>query len=333
VRQKKRSFALTVMANALFCAVFFINSGYADGPRRALKPGNIQENIYGSALLSDTECLLVGDRGKIFRSMDNGKIWQEIPSGVRLPLFSVSFADSKNGWISGKSGTILHTTDGGLTWSKQESGKKKHLFSISFGDAQHGCAVGDWGAIVITEDGGSTWQDVSLTEDVVLYGVQFTGSKSGWVVGEFGKIFSTENGGRTWREIPQKVADRSLFSLSVDEGSLFAAGLDGIVVYSKDGGKNWLPAEVPVKKSIYGIAFREKIGWAVGNEGTVLRSRDGGKTWQKVDLPMAYRLFWLGTVSLRSSSNDATGFVGGAHGLFFRISPKGLEWESKGGGE
>lgn len=71
---------------------------------------------------------------------------------------------------------------------------------------------------MITKDGGSTWQDVSLAEDIVLYGVRFAYRERGWMVGEFGQIFHTEDGGKTWTPIPA-VVDKSLFCLSMDEGS------------------------------------------------------------------------------------------------------------------
>lgn len=120
------------MASALVSAFFVIDSGYTGKSKQVLRPQDIKESIYDSVIFSDTEYLMVGDKGKIFRSVDGGKDWQEVQSGTRLPLFSVCFVDSKNGWISGNSGLILHTTNGGITWSKQGSGTKKHLLGISF---------------------------------------------------------------------------------------------------------------------------------------------------------------------------------------------------------
>ncbi len=132
----------------------------AQEPGQVLQAAEIRENIFCSAILSDSVYLLAGDRGKIFRSEDAGKTWREIPSGVRVPLFSVRFVDGQNGWICGKSGLILSSSDGGLTWKKQNSPTKKHLLGIDFVDTKKGCVVGDWGQALVTEDGGTTWQVV-----------------------------------------------------------------------------------------------------------------------------------------------------------------------------
>lgn len=319
MRQKKRNLPLIVMTNVLLYSLFF-NSGYADEPGRALRTGAIRENIYASAILSDTTYIMAGDRGKIFRSMDSGKTWREVTSGTKLSLFSVSFPDSKNGWISGKSGLVLHTTDGGITWSKQDSRTKKHLFSINFEDARHGCAVGDWGVIVCTKDGGATWQDVSVKEDVILYGVHIADSKHAWAVGEFGRIFKTGDGGRTWTLVPSPMEEKSLFCLDIEGDSLFAAGLDSIIMYSKDRGKSWQRARNDSKNSIYAIVVRGQTGWAVGDSGTVLRTSDGGQNWQSLDVPEKNKLFWVGTVSLQSGNpRNGLGFAAGAHGIFYNI--------------
>ena len=61
-------------------------------------------------------------------------------------LFSVSFANAKDGWAAGRWGTVLHTADGGQTWEKQKTGVDFTLSSVSFVDPQNGWAVGDEGA-------------------------------------------------------------------------------------------------------------------------------------------------------------------------------------------
>ncbi|MBW2367737.1 MAG: hypothetical protein JRH15_07615 [Deltaproteobacteria bacterium] len=326
-KMHKKLSLIAVLILAMLSA-FLLISGYADASAPVLNPQDIRENIYGSTIVSDAVFVMVGDRGKIFRSSDQGATWQEIPSNTRRPLFSVSFSDSKNGWICGKSGLILNTTDGGMTWSAQDSGKKKQLFSIDFGDALRGCAVGDWGAIVRTEDGGATWQDVSLSDDVVLYGVQFANASEGWIAAEFGKIFKTKDGGLTWREGSEPSQEgKTFFCLTRDGDSLYAAGLDGVIVYSRDQGLTWARARNESVKSLYGITIRGQTGWAVGDAGTILRSADGGASWQMVETPKKNSLFWIGTVALKNSEpHEAIGFGAGANGLFLSIKYQTVTW-------
>jgi photosystem II stability/assembly factor-like uncharacterized protein len=303
-------------------------SSQANDSKNHLLVKDIHENIYGSAIISESEYLLAGSRGKIFRSEDNGKTWQEIPSGTRKTLYSVSFPDSKTGWIAGQSGMILHTIDGGRSWSEQNSGTEKHLFAISFSDTQHGCAVGDWGIIVVTDDGGLSWKDASIEEDVILYDIYTADSQNGCAVGEFGRIFQTSDGCQNWMEIESpNPAGLSLFCMSHDNDSLYAGGLDGLILYSNDVGKTWQRASNGVNKSIYGISVQGETGWAVGDSGTVLHTEDSGKSWQQIDVPEAYKLFWLKAVrGPIDNRKDRQGFAAGANGLFITIQNQGLTW-------
>jgi len=335
MRQTSGKRSLMVTAIVLLSVIILVRSGYGE-PGKTLRAHDIRENIWDSTIVSPTDYIMVGDRGRIFRSADSGKTWREVSSGTRMPLYSVSFPDSKNGWISGKSGLILHTADGGQTWSKQESGKNKHFFSIDFTDDRHGCAVGDWGAIVVTGDGGATWQDVSLTEDVVLYGVDFADRQNCWIVGEFGQIFRTTTRGTTWSAVqvkqdaessPYCPVGTSLFCLHIDGDSLYAAGLDGIIIYSKDRGETWHYARSELKKALYSIVVRGDSGWAAGDAGTILKTSDGGASWQVVDIPEQKKLFWVGTMSLTNTNPQETGgFGAGASGLFFSIEHNNLLW-------
>ncbi|MEW5980228.1 MAG: YCF48-related protein [Acidobacteriota bacterium] len=106
---------------------------------------------------------------------------------------------------------------------------------------------------------------------------------------------------------------------------LYAGGLDGMVVYSLDGGETWEKAETDSEESLYGIGVRGEEGWAVGDEGSVLETSDGGRSWHKVQVPEQSKLFWLGTVSLVSSTGFS-GYGAGAGGLLFRIVDEKLSW-------
>jgi len=324
-----------VMSAAILVVFLFIShrplilqTAQANMPQKSLHPRDIRENIYGSARISETEYLLVGSRGKIFRSTDSGKSWLAIPSGTRKTLYSVSFSNAKVGWISGQSGVILHTAEGGQTWAQQDRGTQKHLFGISFGDAQNGCAVGDWSIIVVTDDGGNTWRDASLKEDVLLYDIHMADAKNGCAVGEFGGIYLTNDGGRNWTKSQSPNPEGlSLFCMTWDGDSVYAGGLDGLILYSKDRGKTWARAKSLVTKSIYGISLLGQTGWAVGDSGTVLRTADAGATWQAVVVPEAYKLFWLKAVrGHNSNSEDRYGFAAGANGLYVNIEQQQLTW-------
>lgn len=299
---------------------------------QTLKITDIRENIYASAILTDFIYVIAGDRGAIFRSEDMGATWTAINSGFRRPFFDLSFPDKTNGWIVGSRGVILHTSDAGSTWEKQNSGTENHLFSVDFLDEQQGCAVGDWGRIVCTKDGGRTWQDVSLPEDVILYGISFSKPSTGWIVGEFGKVFKTSDSGQSWQSVsfPFPV-ESSFFCIDTYKDSIFLAGLDGLIVYSKDGGTSWQQAKNNFQGPIYSISINDQSGWATGDSGAVIRSTDGGEHWLIQSVPESTKLFWIGTISQQKTSAESIGFGAGANGLIFYIRPNGVVWNIEGG--
>ena len=112
-----------------------------------------------------------------------------------------------------------------------------------------------------------------------------------------------------------------------DGESLYAGGLSGLILYSKDEGKTWQHAKSPVTKSIYGISVLGQTGWAVGDSGTVLRTEDGGESWQAVAVPEAYKLFWLKAVRVHNNHpEERYGFAAGANGLYIKIQQRQLFW-------
>ncbi|MBN2579044.1 MAG: hypothetical protein JXB10_08645 [Pirellulales bacterium] len=59
---------------------------------------------------------------RVVYSPDAGRSWSVFPTGNRLPLEALTFADDQRGWAVGALGTILATEDGGRTWVRQRCG-------------------------------------------------------------------------------------------------------------------------------------------------------------------------------------------------------------------
>jgi photosystem II stability/assembly factor-like uncharacterized protein len=63
---------------------------------------------------------------------------------------------------------------------------------------------------------------------------------------------------------------------------LVAVGSRGLIVVSRDEGRTWKQAKVPVQSDLVAAYFPSPdTGWAVGHDGVVLRSDDGGDSWVK----------------------------------------------------
>lgn len=109
-----------------------------------------------------------------------------------------------------------------------------------------------------------------------------------FVVGERGHVLVSEDG-KTWNQaaIPTRA---TLTSIATADGMLWAAGHDGVIVHSTDGGQTWTrrraapwsydivdPSEgVPVMDLLFTDASH---GFAVGAYSLMLVTTDGGVTW------------------------------------------------------
>jgi photosystem II stability/assembly factor-like uncharacterized protein len=109
------------------------------------------------------------------------------------------------------------------------------------------------------------------------------------VVGERGHILTSADG-ITWQQM--NVPTRStLTTVSVQGNSIWAAGHDGVILYSADSGKTWQRQRVsPWSKESVEITngspvldtyfIDEQTGYAVGAYSLLLKTSDAGKTWQ-----------------------------------------------------
>jgi hypothetical protein len=117
--------------------------------------------------------------------------------------------------------------------------------AISKGDDMHPTAL-------VTSDGGEHWTYVDLKD--TPYSVFFLNDSLGWITGAK-KVWRTENGGLKWSDIA-KVDDleQAVFQ---DANHGWAAGRDGKLYETVDGGKKW------TNPSVGGLTWPEKqIGFA-----------------------------------------------------------------------
>jgi len=72
-----------------------------------------------------------------------------------------------------------------------------------------------------------------------------------------------------------------LLDATTDGQRMLAAGEQGHILYSDDGGSSWTHAQVPVSLAITAVAFSgPHSAWATAHDGVLLRSTDHGQSWQ-----------------------------------------------------
>jgi photosystem II stability/assembly factor-like uncharacterized protein len=329
----------------------------ASGCHRAVLEGlpeeerkiSIADKFYDVKAFDAQRAVVVGYGGKILTTEDGGKTWERRASGTDRALYSVDFVDDQ-GWITGQDGVVLHSGDGGKTWTRQVGGTTFYLFAVDFVDTQTGWAVGDRATFVHTTDGGRTWtlakiggesgltaDEALLAQEPVLYDVQFLDRNIGWVVGEFGNIYHTTDGGESWTQQQESLLGGGLFSVLdlptlfgvhfIDRENGLAAGLEGRVARTRDGGKIWKFEEfnvtLPILDPLFQpFQFSDTTGWAVGAAGEIAHETEPGKPWVRAPLGREI-LTWLRGVHFLDKQN---GWIVGGYGTILHTTDGGETW-------
>lgn len=242
--------------------------------------------------------VVVGDRGHILYSDDQGKSWTQAKVPTRQLLTAVYFVDDRHGWAVGHDAQILASSDGGMTWTKQfeDLEREAPLLDVWFKDLSTGFAVGAYGSLMTTTDGGQHWEDVSDRLDnedqYHLNGIAHVSDAGLFVVGEAGSMFRSADDGQTWEKL-EGPYQGSLFG-AIGTGqprTLLIYGLRGNLYRSSDFGSTWSPIELKAERGPleFGLSNATLLADGslvlVGNGGSVMRSTDDGLTFQVYNRP------------------------------------------------
>jgi photosystem II stability/assembly factor-like uncharacterized protein len=88
-----------------------------------------------------------------------------------------------------------------------------------------------------------------------------------------------------FRLVPALTSERAinglLLEVARDGDRLLAAGEQGRILWSDDGGQSWTQASVPVSLAITSVTFAgDGNAWAAAHDGYLLHSTDRGATWR-----------------------------------------------------
>jgi photosystem II stability/assembly factor-like uncharacterized protein len=105
----------------------------------------------------------------------------------------------------------------------------------------------------------------------------------------------------------------------------WAAGDWGTIVYTQDGGENWIDRTYEKDMIFNAIDFLgEGEGWIAAEFGTVLHTADGGATWSEFATGVEGTLFGV------SFTSPLEGLAVGLSGVILRTDDGGRTWEKVG---
>ncbi|HMO82295.1 MAG TPA: YCF48-related protein [Pyrinomonadaceae bacterium] len=263
-----------------------------------------------------------GSAGTLLKTEDGGKTWARQKSPTADNIRDIVFKGDV-GWLlcerdvfgqGGESPTyILKTDDGGETWGRAEvaAGRERMLRFVTGPDGTPRFAVGEMGTMLYAAPGPETaFARVRLASRAMLTAGQMLDERRGLLVGGAGTIMATEDGAETWDAVPgtgpanmQNISSgyrgqngqgtptrlNALFFLDQERG--WAAGNNGTLLQTRNGGKSWSRQESGVEVMLLDILFLdEKTGFAAGDDGTMISTEDGGQTWKKDATGTRHRL-------------------------------------------
>jgi photosystem II stability/assembly factor-like uncharacterized protein len=265
------------------------------------------EDLNSICFINSDTGWIVGGYPTILKTSDGGSTWNQISSNLSnyIYLKDVYFSNSNIGWVLSK-GNIYKTIDGGMNWSIQFTAPSlTFLESFYFFDENKGIAVGSSGSgkVYLTTNGGNNWIENSLFGASWIYDVYFSDELNGWAVGlrasqitissdmwggisidivnPFVTMWHTTDGGTNWSQRDFLYSGRLYGVYFSDSDIGWAAGEQGIVLKTEDGGSSW-----NFTKNIHDLNaihfFNLSSGISVGETGTLQISSDGGDTWKLI---------------------------------------------------
>jgi len=224
--------------------------------------------------------VVVGWRGHILISDDDGQHWHQSRSPVSVDLTMVDFTSDRRGWAVGHGGVLLRTDDAGASWTVVLDGRssskpiRTHYSELLAADMQAVRGQVQAALDAFGTNGEQPW-----------LGVRFLDKDNGWVFGPFGLLMETRNGGETWTPVIELVDNPDglhLTGMTFIDGAVFIASEQGIVFRRRSGEKRFTALRTGYAGTYFGVLGVQRDLYAYGLRGTIYRSKDAGGTWQKV---------------------------------------------------
>lgn len=195
----------------------------------------------------------IHNRGKIFKSRDGGRTWQEIYAetyeGSKVLALAINPTNPSEIYAGNTGGALFKSSDGGESWVVQKWMDKKPIKKILFGlkDSRKIYVVLE-DALFKSSDGGKSWEDLTpnfarFKDANRIYGLALDPYYEDGLfsASAYGLLKSTD-GGKSWAEIPLLVRPGTsvlAIALNPKDSREIYLGLDSTMYISRDGGKSW----------------------------------------------------------------------------------------------
>lgn len=243
-------------------------------------PFNFGRIVYGFAAPTENIWYAATGLNKIFKTTDGGATWVEQASPLpgTTALWSMAFVNETTGYIGGASGSLIKTTDGGTTWTQiTNSGfpGTQTIFDIGLQPDGAVTIVGGSATAIKSTDGGATWTPMFVGAAGTYFAIKYKDQNIGFIGAGSKNLARTTDGGATWNlcNLPDQIASTSSF-WSFGFGFpnyVWTSAVGGEVLYSADGGVNWVVAKPLSSSTVYDMAVVGNDMWLSGNNGLLVK--------------------------------------------------------------
>jgi photosystem II stability/assembly factor-like uncharacterized protein len=269
----------------------------------------------------------VGVGGAIIKTTNGGVKWIWYESGVGNTLRTVYAVNNGQRVIAaGDGGKIVISEDAGETWSQLSSPTTRNIWNMQMLTEEIGWMVGEVGTALKTTNGGLSWIQQSMPfPNAPYWDLSFINSSFGYICSSSGIVLKTTNGGGNWN-IQQAGDTRSIYTIyAFDTLKASAGGFAGKVVYTTDGGINWLTSGGGISAAeINKIKFMDDAKGFLASSGGFYKSTNSGASWVSIqDLKVS------GIVPITtnlSCPTESEGYVTGDKMLIAKSNNTGESW-------
>jgi len=277
-------------------------------------PLNVAPTSRALALAINSSGHLYVSTFSIFRSIDEGNIWEASSVGLTSNLVIFSLAINASGHIfAGSIDGIFRSVNNGRSW--QASYPKAYTTSVHVMGENGQILAGTAGGILQSTDNGDHWKYVHLNDDIQV--ISFASNSRGHIFAGthqynagIAQIFRSTDAGVHWT--PRKISSTDfleIYSLAINANGHIFAGADKNIFRSMDNGATWTSiANTPAE--VHSIVINSKGHLFAGTLG-VLRSIDNGNSWTSVDEGLLGIGFRVSTLVINANGCIFAGSDGG----------------------
>ena len=254
--------------------------------RPALQATHAPQAVLLGSALAGRRWVVVGERGIVLWSDDEGKRWQQGHTPVSVTLTAVQFVTPAKGWAVGHSGVVIHTEDGGLNWRLQLDGAKAAALVVNAARAASAGSLDPERARRSLADAERLRADGPDKPFLDLY---FRDERVGFIVGAYNLFFRTDDGGASWLPCLDRLDNPKAAHLYAirggnDDGkTLYIAGEQGVLFRSDDAGASFGKLPTPYSGSFFTLSVLPSGSVLVaGLRGNAFRSDNRGESWSRI---------------------------------------------------